>query len=139
MKAVFKKSTKRGFALAEVIVALVIIVLVCGAALSFVASHSRLERHSIEAIESAEIAESIIECFRWNLKHGGELEQTLLAAGFSQNNDVYTASYGSSSAPRIYEIGIQTAETQEGQRKITVSVKSPSALITEQEYISYLN
>ena len=60
-----KRCTRRGFSLVEVVVALAIIVIVSGAAISLIVSHSRLEARTVQTVEAASIAENAIECFRY--------------------------------------------------------------------------
>ena len=59
------KRRARGFTLAEVIVALAVIIIVTASALTLVASHTRLEQKSLQTVEAAGIAENVIESFRW--------------------------------------------------------------------------
>ena len=59
------KKNRRGFTIAEVIVALTVIIIVSGATLMLVASQANAETVAIQTIEATNIAENAIECFRY--------------------------------------------------------------------------
>ena len=56
--------SRRGFSLAEVVVALAVIVIVTGAALLLVNSHTKLQVRTAQSISAANTVENAIECFR---------------------------------------------------------------------------
>ena len=60
-----------GFSLAEVIVSLAVISIVCAATISFVSAQTRLESKAVATIEATNIAENAIECFRYAERNGG--------------------------------------------------------------------
>ena len=60
-----KNSSRRGFTVAEVAVALAVIVIISGAMLIFVASQAKVEARTVHTIEATNIAENAIECFRY--------------------------------------------------------------------------
>lgn len=60
-----KTRSRRGITLVEVVVALTIIVIVSGAAIALISSHTKLEARTVQAVEAANIAENAIECFRY--------------------------------------------------------------------------
>ena len=64
MKKLNLKS-RRGFSLAEVVVALAVIVIVTGAALLLVNSHTKLQVRTAQNISAANTVENAIECFRF--------------------------------------------------------------------------
>ena len=130
MKFNLKKSGKRGFSLAEVIVALAVIVVVSAAALSLVSSHARLERKSVETIEAAEIAESVIEVFRWWKNNGGEFDEVLSEIGLAKDGDLYTyAVISEGDTIRRYRINV----IPDGD-EITVNVLNAEELLISQSY-----
>ena len=130
MKFNLKKSGKRGFSLAEVIVALAVIVVVSAAALSLVSSHARLERKSVETIEAAEIAESVIEVFRWWKNNGGEFDEVLSEIGLAKDGDLYTyAVISEGDTIRRYRINV----IPDGDG-ITVNVLNAEELLISQSY-----
>ena len=126
----FGKGGKRGFSLAEVIVALAVIVVVSAAALSLVSSHARLERKSVETIEAAEIAESVIEVFRWWKNNGGEFDEVLSEIGLAKDGDLYTyAVISEGDTIRRYRINV----IPDGDG-ITVNVLNAEELLISQSY-----
>ena len=126
----FGKGGKRGFSLAEVIVALAVIVVVSAAALSLVSSHARLERKSVETIEAAEIAESVIEVFRWWKNNGGEFDEVLSEIGLAKDGDLYTyAVISEGDTIRKYRINV----IPDGDG-ITVNVLNAEELLISQSY-----
>lgn len=58
-----KNKSSRGFTVAEVVVALTIIVLVSGASLLTFATQARVEAKTAQTFEATNIAENAIECF----------------------------------------------------------------------------
>ena len=126
----FGKGGKRGFSLAEVIVALAVIVVVSAEALSLVSSHARLERKSVETIEAAEIAESVIEVFRWWKNNGGEFDEVLSEIGLAKDGDLYTyAVISEGDTIRRYRINV----IPDGDG-ITVNVLNAEELLISQSY-----
>lgn len=67
MKKVISNIKKkcRGFTVAEVVVALTIIVIVSGASMTLIAMQARNEVRAVQTIEATNIAENAIECFRY--------------------------------------------------------------------------
>ena len=63
------RRTRGGFTLAEVVVALAVIVIVTAAAMTLISSQLTLELETIQTVEAANIAENAIECFRFTKKH----------------------------------------------------------------------
>lgn len=138
MKFNIKKSGKRGFSLAEVIVALAVIVIVSSAALSLISSHSRLEREAIETIEAAEIAESVIESFRWYKNNSEEFDseefdRVLSAIGLIKNGEYYT--YGVKDAEgetiRNYRVYIPISENS---IRVSIMNGDGDSVIIQQNY-----
>ena len=58
-------SSRRGFTVLEVVIALTVIVIVSASAFALIHSHIKLEQQSIQSIEATNIAENAIECFRY--------------------------------------------------------------------------
>ena len=79
-----EKRTRGGFTLAEVVVALAVIVIVTAAAMTLISSQLSLEVQTVQTVEAANIAENAIECFRFAKKNSG-------ATTFEE---VYKAVYG---------------------------------------------
>ena len=67
MKKVISNIKKkcRGFTVAEVVIALTVIVIVSGASMTLVAMQARNEVRAVQTIEATNIAENAIECFRY--------------------------------------------------------------------------
>lgn len=60
-----RNKDRRGFTLAEVVVALTIIVLISGASVMTFAVQARVEAKTAQTFEATNIAENAIECFRY--------------------------------------------------------------------------
>ena len=83
-----KNSSRRGFTVAEVAVALAVIVIISGATLIFVASQAKVEARTVHTIEATNIAENAIECFRYS-NDVDEFEKTM--PGLEKSADgIYT-------------------------------------------------
>ena len=104
-----KTAGKRGgFSLAEVVVSLAVITIICTSALSFISAQVRAEAKAVATIEATNIAENAIECFRYAEKNQasitqddteqqGKSQKVLLfettfdeCADFDENNGAYT-------------------------------------------------
>ena len=66
-KRIFERKTnaRRGFSLAEVVVAIAIIVIVSSASMTLIGVQARTEAKSVATVEATNIAENAIECFRY--------------------------------------------------------------------------
>ena len=60
-----KMNARRGFSLAEVVVAIAIIVIVSSASMTLIGVQARTEAKSVATVEATNIAENAIECFRY--------------------------------------------------------------------------
>ena len=69
-----KKNSRRGFTVAEVVIALTVIVIVSGASMSLVAMQANNEAKAVATIEATNIAENAIECFRYAQNTGADFE-----------------------------------------------------------------
>lgn len=78
---------RRGFSVAEVIVALAVVVIVSAAATSLIVSHAKLEATTVEMVTAANIAENAIECYRYAGRNGGNFE-TLFESTFNETTDL---------------------------------------------------
>ena len=94
-----KNKSSRGFTVAEVVVALTIIVLVSGASLMTIAVQARVEAKTAQTFEATNIAENAIECFIYS---GGDVvtfEEAFKKSGYAltgeQNSGSYTVTEGS--------------------------------------------
>ena len=76
------KKNRRGFTVAEVIVALTVIIIVSGATLMLVASQANAETVAIQTIEATNIAENAIECFRYADGNKGTFLSAFKACGY---------------------------------------------------------
>lgn len=77
MKKIIKKPrNRRGFSLVEVVVALTVIVIMSGAAITLINTHTDVQVRTIQTTEAANIAENAIECFRF-AKDTGEFKTSL--------------------------------------------------------------
>lgn len=82
-----KARMRRGFSVAEVIVALAVVVIVSAAATSLIVSHAKLEATTVEMVTAANIAENAIECYRYAGRNGGIFE-TLFESTFNETTDL---------------------------------------------------
>jgi len=66
-KRIFERkiNARRGFSLAEVVVAIAIIVIVSSASMTLIGVQARTEAKSVATVEATNIAENAIECFRY--------------------------------------------------------------------------
>jgi len=76
-----KEKSRRGFTVAEVVVALTIIVLVSGASVLTFATQARVEAKTAQTFEATNIAENAIECF---IYAGGDAEA--FETAFNENS-----------------------------------------------------
>ncbi len=60
-----KKRSRRGFSMAEVVVAIAVIVIVSGSAITYIGAQTRAEAKAVASIEATNISENAIECFRY--------------------------------------------------------------------------
>ena len=60
-----KRNLRRGFTVAEVIIALTVIVIISAAAVVMVAAQIRADAHSTRTVAATNMAENAIECFRY--------------------------------------------------------------------------
>ena len=67
-----REGNRRGFTIVELVVALAIIVLVSGAAISLVTTQVRVDTQAIQVTEATNVAENAIECFRYAVNNPGE-------------------------------------------------------------------
>ena len=88
-----KKNRRRGFSVAETIVALTVIVLVTATSLTLITSQLRIEQRTSASVAATNLAENAIECFRYAEDTGAELAPLLAACGFAaaEDGEGYTA------------------------------------------------
>ena len=85
---IMKKSAKRrGFTVAEVAVALAVILIVSGAAITFIGSQTRVESQAVATIEATNIAENAIECFRYAQKNDKDFKGWFGHCGYTINGE----------------------------------------------------
>ena len=71
---------RRGFTIVELVVAMAIIVLVSGAAISLVTTQVRVDTQAIQVTEATNVAENAIECFRYAVNvSGNDTEEEVIA------------------------------------------------------------
>ncbi|MBP3592073.1 MAG: prepilin-type N-terminal cleavage/methylation domain-containing protein [Clostridia bacterium] len=75
-KRIFERkiNARRGFSLAEVVVAIAIIVIVSSASMTLIGVQARTEAKSVATVEATNIAENAIECFRYAQNTGTDFE-----------------------------------------------------------------
>lgn len=66
-----EKSSRGGFTLVEVVVALAVIVIVTGISIGVVSVDNKTHVETVDMIEATNIAENAIECFRFAVKNPG--------------------------------------------------------------------
>ncbi len=84
-KCIFERKTnaRRGFSLAEVVVAIAIIVIVSSASMTLIGVQARTEAKSVATVEATNIAENAIECFRYARNTGTDFESVLNQCGYA--------------------------------------------------------
>lgn len=65
-----KEQSRRGFTVAEVVVAIAVILIVSASAITFIGVQTRTEAKAVASVEATNIAENAIECFRYAQKNG---------------------------------------------------------------------
>ena len=117
-----KNKSSRGFTVAEVVVALTIIVLVSGASLLTFATQARVEAKTAQTFEATNIAENAIECFIYAGGEIGKFEGAFANSGYTltgvQGSGSYTVTKG----------GV-TAEINIVNNEIKITVKNSSDVI----------
>lgn len=76
-KRIFERKTnaRRGFSLAEVVVAIAIIVIVSSASMTLIGVQARTEAKSVATVEATNIAENAIECFHYAQNTGTDFSE----------------------------------------------------------------
>ncbi|MBP3606396.1 MAG: type II secretion system protein [Clostridia bacterium] len=87
-----EKNKKRGFTVAEVIIALTVIVTVSAAALVMISMQVRTETKAAQTIAATNMAENAIECFRYSYHSDTkEFEQAFTECGYEKKaENLYT-------------------------------------------------
>ena len=88
-----KEKSRRGFTVAEVVVALTIIVLVSGASMTLIAMQARNEVRAVQTIEATNIAENAIECFIYADGEIGKFEGAFANSGYTLTGVQGSGSY----------------------------------------------
>ena len=83
-KRIFERKTnaRRGFSLAEVVVAIAIIVIVSSASMTLIGVQARTEAKSVATVEATNIAENAIECFRYAQNTGTDFSEVFDLYGY---------------------------------------------------------
>ena len=122
-----KNKSSRGFTVAEVVVALTIIVLVSGASLMTIAVQARVEAKTAQTFEATNIAENAIECFIYAGGDAGKFEEAFKNSGYTlteiETDKEYTVTKGVVTATIIIENTVENKEI-----KITVANSSGEIL-----------
>ena len=118
-----KNKSSRGFTVAEVVVALTIIVLVSGASLLTFAVQARVEAKTAQTFEATNIAENAIECFIYANGEIGKFEEAFENSGYTLDNGENSGSYTVTRGGVTAEINIVNNEI-----KITVANSSGEIL-----------
>ena len=77
-----KMNARRGFSLAEVVVAIAIIVIVSSASMTLIGVQARTEAKSVATVEATNIAENAIECFRYAQNTGTNFSEVFDLYGY---------------------------------------------------------
>ena len=90
-----KNTTRRGFTVAEVVVALTVIVLVTGTTMTFIGRHIIRETRTIQSVSATNIAENAIECFRYSQNNSDKsfsdlFEKTVNKNDITKEGNTYT-------------------------------------------------
>ena len=133
-------SSRRGFTVLEVVIALTVIVIVSASAFALIHSHIKLEQQSIQRIEATNIAENAIECFRFAKDEaefkiayeavvGTEDLQITLSETNAENSIIYEYTDGA------LEVTFTIVDNQ-----ITINITGNSGtIIDNQTYTKYVN
>ena len=120
-------SSRRGFTVLEVVIALTVITIVSASAFALIHSHLKLEKQSVQSIEATNIAENAIECFRFANGDAAKFETTYEAVIGEELNAIdggyeYTDDNG------------LTVKFEIENRKITITISDNNGEILEEEY-----
>lgn len=119
-------SSRRGFTVLEVVIALTVITIVSASAFALIHSHLKLEKQSVQSIEATNIAENAIECFRF-ANNNKDFRETYEAVIGEELNAIdggyeYTDDNG------------LTVKFEIENRKITITISDSNGEILEEEY-----
>lgn len=117
-----KDKSRRGFTVAEVVVALTIIVLVSGASVLTFATQARIEAKTAQTFEATNIAENAIECF---IYANGDAEK-FESAFFNEYSGYTLVGSGTSEDPYTVTKGGVTATITIENKKIEITVVNPN-------------
>ncbi len=118
-----RKNARRGFTVAEVVVALSLIVIISSASMTLIGVQRRIEAKSVATVEATNIAENAIECFRYAQNTGAEFSDVFddfIGHGYltkKENNEKFTVSKNGATV----EIKILDANTDGTNDTITIS------------------
>ncbi len=120
-----KRETRRGFTVAEVIVALTVIVIISAAAVVLISAQIRNESRAARTVTATNMAENAIECFRYACDTKTEDTEILAAFedAFGEGGCGYTKN-GNGKYEKNGVFGTVDIDTQE--KKITVTVTNTS-------------
>ena len=125
MKKVISNIKKkcRGFTVAEVVVALTIIVLVSGASVLTFATQARVEAKTAQTFEATNIAENAIECF---IYAGGDVAE--FEKAFNENSGYTLTGVQGSGSYTVTKGGV-TAEIKIENERMEIRVANSSGEI----------
>ena len=121
-----KDKSRRGFTVAEVVVALTIIVLVSGASVLTFAVQARVEAKTAQTFEATNIAENAIECF---IYAGGDAEaeafESAFEKAFNENNGYTLTEIEANKEYTVTKGGVTATITIENN-EIEITVVNPN-------------
>lgn len=133
-------SSRRGFTVLEVVIALTVITIVSASAFALIHSHLKLEKQSVQSIEATNIAENAIECFRF-AKDEAEFKIAYEAVVRTEDLQI-TLSETNAENSSIYKYtdgALEVTFTIVGNQ-ITINITDNSGtIIDNQTYTKYVN
>ena len=114
-------SSRRGFTVLEVVIALTVITIVSASAFALIHSHLKLEKQSVQSIEATNIAENAIECFRF-AKNNNFRETYESVVGTEENSVTLSETNNEDN-------GVTTYQYKDGDLEVTFEVQGSTIKI----------
>ena len=114
-------SSRRGFTVLEVVIALTVITIVSASAFALIHSHLKLENQSVQSIEATNIAENAIECFRF-AKNNNFRETYESVVGTEENSVTLSETNNEDN-------GVTTYQYKDGDLEVTFEVQGSTIKI----------
>ena len=123
-----KISKRRGFTVAELVVALAVILIVSSAAITFISVQTNTEARAIATVEATNMAENAIECFRFAKRNNRGFKEWFEYCGCTLEGE------GTQEKPYVAQKNGVTAEIVINGNTIKIVAEWNNKEILETEY-----